>query len=70
MSETPMTDTERLDFLERKFMNRTVSFSFMRFAGWDVETPWVLDRHNYGTKRWVARTLRDLIDGFAKEDGA
>ena len=64
-----MTDTERLDYLEKAFQNETVSFTFMRFAGWEATRPWLLDRHNYGYRRWNAITLRELIDGFAADDG-
>ena len=62
-----MTDTERLDFLEERFRNETVSFSFMRYQGGEADQPWLLDKHNYGYRRWHAFTLRELIDGFAAE---
>lgn len=62
-----MTDTERLNLIEDIFRNETVSFSFMRFVGWEANKPWICDRHNFGYKRWHANTLRELIDGLAAE---
>lgn len=66
-TEKPPTDTEIITFLESAFRNKTIHFSFMRFAGWEAEQPWLLDKHNYGFKRWQASTFRRLITAFMKD---